>query len=134
MNRVLPNLRSIPRRVLLIGVMIGLFFSSGEGIRLLPFSAADSEAAKENSAKFELGTAKFYSYSVHNAGSDSSVAKNKAQKNSKDLDRFVSDSYKNNFSLFKGFAQVITQNYSQALFLDNSLITAIPSDRAPPLV
>lgn len=134
MNKVLPNLRLIPRRVLLLGVMVGLFFSSGEGIRLLPFSAAASEKAKENSTKLELGTAKFYSYSVHNTGSHSSVAKNKVQKNSRDLDRFVSNNYENNLSLFKGFAEVITQNYFQPVFLDDSLITAIPSDRAPPLV
>lgn len=133
MNRVLPNLRLIPRRVLLIGVMIGLFFSSGEGIQLLPFSA-NSETAKGNSAKLELGTSKFYSYSVHNAGSHLSVAKNKAQKNSKDLDGFVSNNYEKSLSLFKGFAEVITQNYFQPVFLDDSLITAIPSDRAPPLV
>lgn len=134
MNRVLPNLKLIVRRILLLGVMVGLFFSSGEGIQLLPFSTPNSEIVKENSAKLELGTAKFYSYSVHNAGSHSFVAKNKAQKNSRDLDRFVSNNYENNLSLFKGFAEVITQNYSQAVFLKNSLITAIPSDRAPPLV
>jgi hypothetical protein len=134
MNKVLPNLRLIPRWIVIIGVMIGLFFSSGEGIQLLPFSAAHSEIAKENSAKIELGTAKFYSYSVRNTGLYSFVGKNKVQKNSKDFDGFVSNNYENYLSSFKGFAEVITQNYFQAVFLNASSVTAIPSDRAPPLV
>lgn len=131
MKRVLPNIRLLSRWILIFGVMAGLFFSSSEGIQLLPFP--HQETVKENKSKFELGTAKFYSYSAHNTKPASFSKQTKSQKNIRDLDCLVSNTC-DNFAAVKLISGIVLQNFPQSAFYNTSTVTGIPSDRAPPLV
>ena len=131
MKRVLPNIRLLSRWILIFGVMAGLFLSSSEGIQLLPFP--HQETVKENEAKFELETAKPYSYSVHNTKFSSFSKQTKSQKNFRDFDYLISNTY-DNFAAVKFRSGIILQNFPQPAFFNTSTEAGIPSDRAPPLV
>jgi len=126
------NLLTTTRRFLIIGAMLGLFFSSGEGIHLLPFTAA-STGDKENTVHFESGKSKSYSYSVHNSIAHLVQVKSKAQKNLKDFDSAGKFSG-GEFQLPKFFGAIIGHSYHQPVFFNPSIFTASPSDRAPPVI
>lgn len=131
MKKVLPNIKLLSRWILISGVMAGLFFSSSEGIQLLPFP--HQETVKENKSKFELETIKLYSYSAHNTKFNSFSKQTKSQKNIRDLDCLVSNTC-DNFAAVKFRSGIVLQNFPQPAFYNTYRVTGIPSDRAPPLV
>lgn len=123
----------VTRWVLLLGVMTGLCFSSGEGIQLLPFSAA-SGAGAENAAQIESGKAKFYSYSARNSAAQSVAVKSKEQPAAKFFDGAGISRFGVEFRAPKAFGTRRSQNYHQPKLFNRSPVTAKPSDRAPPVV
>src|SRR5215203_6642815 len=94
MRNVANNLQYITRWFLLIGVMTGIFFSGGEGIRLLPFPAI-SDITEKKSVAQQDESYKPYSLSLHNSAGFAVVLKAKVQKNLKQLD-YV-DIFRNEF-------------------------------------
>lgn len=67
------------RWIFIFGVLAGLFFSGGEGIRLLPFPIAEAGNSKNTASILEKNL-KSYAFSVHNFGNYSSLIKSKSQK------------------------------------------------------
>ena len=67
------------RWIFIFGVLSGLFFSSGEGIQLLPFPIGESTDSKNTTSALEKNL-KSYALSVHNSSSHSALLKSKFQK------------------------------------------------------
>ncbi len=63
----------------MFGVLTGLFFSGGEGIRLLPFPIAEGNNSKNTASILEKNL-KSYALSVHNSSNYSPLLKSKSQK------------------------------------------------------
>jgi hypothetical protein len=129
----LNKLQFVTRWVLLLGVMTGLCFSSGEGIQLLPFSAA-SGAGAQNVSQIEIGKSKFYSYSVRHSAAQSVAVKSKEQKDSAFFDAAGMSRFSAEFQPPKAFSARSSQNYHQPVLFNRSPVTAAPSDRAPPVI
>jgi hypothetical protein len=127
------NFRLTVCRILIIGVVIGLFFSSGEGRQLFPFPTT-ADTTKENTFEIKNGKSKFYSYSVRNSSSQTIAVKYKGQKNFKQSDCGGIGYAANEYEPPKFIRVVSLQNYSQNIFFNFPLYRAIPSDRAPPIV
>lgn len=131
MKDVLNNFQTFIRRFLIIGVITGLFFSSGEGIRLLPFPATFVGSEKNTDQKIS-DVFKSYSFSDYNYASHSRVIKLKDQKNFKFFD---SDGlYDKNYQPLCALVSTVKKIYHQPFFLNNSIVLISPSDRGPPLV
>jgi len=67
------------RWILMFGVLAGLLFSGGEGIRLLPFPGAKAHNLKNTASVLEKNL-KSYALSIHNSGNPSLLLKSKFQK------------------------------------------------------
>lgn len=120
----------ITRWFVMIGVLAGLFFSSGEGIQLLPFPNSPERAGKVT-VRLENEKSKPYSLSVHNTGAQQNFVKNKVQKDQKILD-FAAVGSKLKPEKFT-HAPVI-QNFHEPAFYIAHNLSASPSNRAPPAV
>jgi hypothetical protein len=119
----------ITRWIVMTGVLTGLFFSSGEGLQLLPFPPSPDKS----SVHFENGKSKPYSLSVHNFGAQQTFIKNKVQKNQKkifDFDGICGSKLKP--SKFSFSANVKIRRESD--FYIAHRLNAAPSDRAPPVL
>src|SRR5215203_4116315 len=67
------------RRLFIFGVLAGLFFSSGEGIQLLPFPVAEGHNFKVTASVPEESS-KSYAFSVFSSRNYSALLKSKSQK------------------------------------------------------
>lgn len=118
----------ITRWFLLIGVLSGIFFSSGEGVQLMPFPASQSKNEKKSSF-LEDEREKYYAFSVHNFTNSLSI-KSKVQKNIKDFDESKPDA--NEFRIEKLSVSQSERKYSRdACFYAVRFLNS-PSNRAPP--
>jgi hypothetical protein len=81
-RKALDRFRYVTRWVFLLAVLSGIFFSNGEGVRLLPFPDSSPDGEKIP-VFFQTQPAKSYIFSVHKFGSFSLSHKNKVQKNFK---------------------------------------------------
>ncbi len=131
MRSVLNKIQIIARWFLIAGVLSGLFFSSGEGVQLMPFPSP-SAAAEKNKISFQDGNSKSYSLSVHNSAANSVVVKSKPHKNLKDL--ACAKGFGNSLRPSKFFSATVRQNNSEPAFFKPSNLITSPSDRAPPVV
>lgn len=121
--------RSITRWLLIAGVLTGLFFSSGEGIQLLPFPSVTA-AIEKNNSRFHSGNSKSYSFSLHNSAAHKAIVKSKAQKNHKNFD--CPEMFGHEFQTAELFYPAVGQTEFSATLFKTSGLTAFPSDRAPP--
>lgn len=127
------NLRPVTRWLLIAGVMVGLFFSGGEGIRLLPFPAV-SAAGEAAPPKLENGKSNSYSYTVRNSAAHSFAIKFKEQKNPKFFESAGPGRIGGDHQPLELVVTASRQNYRQPAFFNYSPVTAVPSDRAPPAI
>lgn len=131
MNNFSNKFGFVSRWVLIAGVLLGLFFSSGEGIRLLPFPAMSVENDWSNTP-FDDDTFKSYSPSVNNPVAQAGKNGAKVQKNLKFFD--CADSPCSEPQTANFLRGIIVQNNLQATFFKNAAFSATPSDRAPPVL
>jgi hypothetical protein len=75
MEESLRKLRTFSRSLILASVLAGICFSSGEGIRLLPFPAFVSRAIGVHSEQVGSGRANPYAPTVRNSSAPSVIAK-----------------------------------------------------------
>lgn len=120
------------RWILIFGVLAGLFFSSGEVVRALPFQISASDDSK-NTASVLAGNLKSYVYSVHNSGCQSTLLKSKSQKQINQYlhgENLIFDwsNVRANFYLQPAF------NRQAASFSRFAIFLILQSDRAPPIV
>lgn len=119
------------RWLLLIGVLTGLFFSSGEGIHLLPFPEAPAQASQKTiPCRNETYIA--YSFSVHNAAVYSAKAKSKVQKDFKDP--ACVDVLSSKFQPVKFRNAPAALPHSGQGFSAIPIFLTSPSDRGPPII
>lgn len=91
MKRFISTIRQTRARWLLIyGVLAGLFFSSGEGIQLLPFPVSAKSKASKPSASSRDEPSKSYAFSVFSSRSSFTLLKSKVQK---DTNQYLSGEY-----------------------------------------
>lgn len=130
-RKSLNKFQYLTRWFLLFSVLIGIFFSSGEGVHLLPFPVT-TESSKKGTYPFRAGSNKSYTLSVHNAGNHSFSLKSNTQKAAKDLASgvlFVNEIDKAEFLVFPGI-----RNYQTNPIFYPSEFLISPSDRAPPVI
>lgn len=132
MRNVLNKIQIVTRWFLIAGVLSGLFFSSGEGVQLLPFPSPISAAFEKNKVSFQDENSKSYSLSVHNSAANSVVVKSKPQKNLKDL--AGAKGFGDDLRQPKFISATVRQNNSQPAFFKTSNLITAPSDRAPPAI
>lgn len=132
MSNVLNKFQIITRWFLIAGVLSGLFFSSGEGVQLLPFPSPLSAASEKNTFSFQNENCKSYSLSVHNSAAYSVVVKSKPQKNLKYL--ACANFFGNNLRPSKFFSAMVRRNNSEPAFFKPANLITSPSDRAPPAI
>lgn len=119
------------RWFILIGVLSGLFFSSSEGIRLMPFPDAAVHAEEKSSY---LGQEQNnYNFSVSRFGTHSFESKPLFQKH---LSRYPAGNVPNRFN-FTVTGKIYFLNFSafdqDGTFYSSVLLNS-PSDRGPPKV
>jgi len=132
MRTVSKNLRLMTRWFLMIGVLTGLCFSSGEGIQLLPFQA-NVENGTETSLKAENDKTKSYSYSVLNSAT-SGAPHSKQQKSFKFFERGGGISIVDGVKPIAFFYSARLVYSHRLIRFNSSFVAAEPSDRGPPLV
>lgn len=129
-RNALKGFRYITRWILLIGVITGIFFSSGEGIQLLPFPISPDNSEK-GSFFLQAERGKSYTLSIRNFAHSLSI-KSKIQKNVKDL--ACSDLCANEFDVNRFFSFALKQNHLEIGFFYAYRFFNLSSSRAPPIV
>ena len=120
------------RWILIFGVMIGLFFSGGEGVQLFPFPISESVTSK-NAASVLKKNLKSYAYSIHNSGSHSTLFKSKLQKQTNHYLPEENSTF--NWSNFRAnFCLQSAHDRREANLSHTSVFLSSPSDRGPPTV
>lgn len=120
------------RRILIFGLLAGLFFSSGEGIQLFPFPINEGNNSKNASTIFE-NSQKSYAFSVHNSGGHLPTLQSKFQKQANQY-LPVGHLTFGWSSLQANFCLPSAHNREEADFSHTSLVLSSQSDRAPPTV
>lgn len=133
MRRHLSNkISPVARWFVLIGVLSGIFFSSGEGLRLLPFPFT-TENNQTRSSFENPKNLNSYNLSVHNFSRTLLELKSKLQKETKDSFIIGNSDYR--WSIFaKNFQFQTNANFAEnkSFYLSTFLIS--PSGRAPPAI
>lgn len=70
------------RSIILLGLLLGLFVSSGEGVRLFPLPLTHSERADTVSPELSIGASENYNFAVHRFRNASKIVKSKIAKRS----------------------------------------------------
>ena len=120
------------RWILMFGVLAGLLFSCGEGIRLLPFPNAEADNSKNTQSVFEKNL-KSYALSIRNSGNPSPLLKSKFQKHINQYlpgGQLIFDWSSPRVKLFLPSAR----NREKANLLCASVFLNSQSDRAPPVI
>lgn len=121
----------VTRWFLIAGVLATLCFSSGEGIRLLPFPSAPG-AHESGSNPFEEENFQPYSLSALNSAVQTGKTGTKFQKDLKFFDCAAAASRApQTAKLMHGLS---VQNNAESIAFKSAGSPAAPSDRAPPLV
>lgn len=131
MRNVATNFQYLTRWFLLIGVMTGIFFSSGEGVQLFPFPVI-SDTTETNTIALRDESYKPYSLSLHNSAGFSVVLKAKVQKNLKHP--AGADSFGNEFCPTISTHPPFRQISREITFPHSSILLTSASDRAPPII
>ena len=120
------------RWIFIFGLFAGLFFSSGEGIQLMPFPVSEHGGAARNVSISEENS-KSYAFSVFNSRAFSALLKAKFQKVSNPYlsgERFSTEYSERNAN----FCPDATQKYRRSSFLHASPAADSRSNRAPPAI
>lgn len=121
------------RWIFIYGVLTGLFFSGGEGVRLIPFpTAGDVYSTHSSSIENIEKNLKSYILSVHNAGSLISLLKSNFQKQTDQHlsgGHFIFDSLNT-----KALMRHCKTNHRKSALFRLSPVSDFQSDRAPPIV
>jgi len=120
------------RWIVLLGVLTGLFFSGGEGIRLIPFPNSTGNIT-ENSSRVLTSDSGSFNFSTHHSGGYSLKAKSEIQKNLKR----ISAGFKSTFidlSIAENFRFEPQKNHRTVFFSYDSFLLSSISGRAPPRV
>ena len=133
MNKFLPkNYFCILRQFIFVGVLIGIFFSNGEGISLLPFPK--SENIPTSAEQFSSQKKVFETFSIHNSSNAPTKAAFKYRK-------VLQNPFINfTFSwLFKRQEVLISLLQSENHFVSKpdfstTCVLNFPSGRAPPFI
>lgn len=126
------NFQSAARLILLISVLSGIFFSSGEGVQLIPFPV-ETENGKQDSFPFQDGDVKSYALSVHNLTNHSLSFKSKTQKHAKE--KSVCGTFYAGFAYdWKVVKRQIEPTFQETMPFSASSHLNTLSDRAPPAV
>ena len=127
-NRLLNKYFCLLRLTVVACLLTGMFFSGGEGIRLLPFSDAPNSSATEAIGKKKQG----YVFSVHGTSGRLNKASAEFQKNLKG--GLLVSGYPNLLrqETFQPYFLQSKNRFKNALNFSSSCVLAIPSDRAPP--
>lgn len=120
------------RWVVLLGILTGLFFSGGEGIRLLPFPNS-SEIEAKNSSRILTSNSGSFNFSTHHSGNYSHNTKSQIQKN---LKRVLSGFKPNSDGLVaaENFQFTLQKNHRIVFFSYESFLLSSISGRAPPRI
>jgi len=120
------------RWILIFGLLIGLFFSGGEGIQLLPFPVAEGSNSKNTSSILEKNL-KSYVLSVHNSSNHSPLLKSKFQKNA---NQYLPGGHSTfDWSSIRAKLFLQQENNREKPNLSHaSVFLSSQSDRAPPTV
>jgi hypothetical protein len=118
------------RRIFIFAVLVGLFFSGGEGVQLFPFPIAEGNN-KKNTASLLDKNLKSYAYSVHNSGNHSPLFKSKFQK---DTNQYLDGGHLGpDWSNARGNLCLQPAHHREdANLLHASVFLSSQSDRAPP--
>ena len=120
------------RWVVLLGILTGLFFSGGEGIRLFPFPNSAKNEARDSSRILASNSSAF-NFSTHHSGGYSLNVKSEIQKNLKRiLDGFKSNSV--DLSITENFRFEPQKNHQIVFFSYDSFLLSSISGRAPPRI
>jgi hypothetical protein len=119
-------------RILIFGLLAGLFFSAGEGVQLFPFPIAEGDSSK-NTASIDVNNQKFYAFSVHNSGGHLPTLQSKFQKQTNQylhVGRLTVgwSNFQANFCLQSA------RNCEKADFSHASVFPISQTDRAPPII
>ena len=120
------------RWIFIFGVLVGLFFSSGEGVQLLPFPITESNNSKNTSSTLEKNL-KSYALSVHNSGNHSPSLKSKFQKQDNQYPVRGHLTFDWSGIHAKLFLQS-ARNHEEANLSLASVFLSSQSDRAPPAI
>lgn len=120
------------RWVVLLGILMGLFFSGGEGIRLLPFPNS-SETEAKNSSRILTSNSSSFNFSTHHSGNYSLNIKSQIQKN---LKRVLSGFKPGSVGLIvtESFQFTPQKNHQIVFFSYESFLLSSISGRAPPRI
>lgn len=120
------------RWIFIFGVLVGLFFSGGEGIQLLPFPNAENNFSKNTSFILEKKS-NAYAFSVHGSGKYSTLLKSKCQKHAHQ--NLAGENLTFDRADFRAnFCWRTAQHRHEPDFLQISLVLSSQSDRAPPKI
>jgi hypothetical protein len=134
-NEPLKTFQTSARWILLIGLLTGIFFSSGEGIRLWPFPLSPNQEARGGGkgggdlASLSDEKSNSYIFSVRGSAHSLSV-KFKAQKNLKDF--ALCGLFANEFDSKKVLILHSEKNYCQSGGSHDSGFLLSTAGRAPP--
>lgn len=131
MRDVLNKVNYVTRWFLLIGVMTGICFSSGEGIQLLPFPASPEQTEKntipQQDEKFKAYTLSVLSSAIHTSAVKSKVQKDLKQPACADIIGCRIEFINHHF-------QPSARVDFAVRFFPTSIFPATPSSRAPPAI
>lgn len=119
------------RLLMLIGVLTGILFSSGEGVQLLPFPVSP-EKSEKNSYPVQNGNYKSYSLSTYNSSAHSVLLKIKSKKDIKAP--FCGAIYRTECDHKESVQFVPAQGYKERAVFNTPGYLISPSDRAPPAI
>jgi hypothetical protein len=120
------------RWVVLLSVLTGLFFSGGEGIRLLPFPKSSETEAKSSSRVLTANSDSF-NFSIHHSGGYSLKIKSQIQKNLKRI-LAASNVSSADLNITEVFRFTPQKDHQIVFFSYDSFLLSSISGRAPPRI
>lgn len=121
------------RSIILLGLLLGLFVSSGEGVRLFPIPSTDSERADTVSSEISFSTREDYNFAVHRFRNASKIIKSKVAKRSA-IDQSAAAALPDAFELITVARIEPDPRSVQPGSFQLPTSHSVPSGRAPPAV
>lgn len=121
------------RSIILLGLLLGLFVSSGEGVRLFPLPSSHSERGDTVSPELSVSASENYNFAVHRFRNASKIVKSKIAKRSA-IEQSAAVALPEGFELIT-VARLESELGSGAPLSFQLLIShSVPPGRAPPAV
>lgn len=119
------------RWIFIFSVLIGLFFSGGEGVQLFPFPI--TEGNNSRTTTFQERNLKLYAFSIYNSGSHSPLIKSKFQKHTKQCLAGGNMTFYWSFVSASLYLQSV-RNHQEANLSHFFVLLSSQSGRSPPTV